>query len=87
MHLLLFVLYIAEILDGWATGGPAWRQKIGMAALGSEHAPRLLGLRTRPRGVAPDLVGIPFHAGKRLIMKAAADYDLQPVVPEDVAAL
>jgi len=28
-----------------------------------------------------------YHTGKRLIIKAAADYHLQPVVPEDVAEL
>ena len=28
-----------------------------------------------------------YSTGKRLIIKAAADYHLQPVVPEDVAEL
>ena len=28
-----------------------------------------------------------YHTGKRLIIKAAADYHLQPVVPDDVTEL
>ena len=28
-----------------------------------------------------------YHTGKRLIIKAAADYHLQPVVPDDAAEL
>ena len=44
LHILLLLLYVAELFEGYGTG-------------------------------------------KRLVIKAAADYHLQPVVPDDVAEL